>query len=460
VTAPTLARPVGEAGEAVTGPLSYGQLSVWRDVELFPPEGRHQANICRLEKITTPLTADQIQAAFGQLRRRHEALRTTYDLSRPDRLRQVVRPPGSEPARLTEVPVPVGGDPDAVAEAAAAGLTGRPFDLSTEESWRLAAVVRGGRVTHLILVVHHIAVDKWAEDLLERDLQALLTGQPTSTPAGSPLDLARAQHSAAWRDRRHGAEEHLRRVYTTAARAATAPVATAGVATVKVNLRSWTGLAAARAKAGALRASAPSFSLPSLVLAAYCHTAHQVTGATDILVNAMTANRLHAGTATMVSSMNQWARMVSHHVPGEPFDRFALRLHDDSLTGYRHGCYDVDLDVRLRREAEASGGPIGAEIFFNYVQSTAAPDEEDTAADRPDWRVRRLPANFLGGPAFYLVASQGHRLELTARTRWSDVDGVAMEGFLTGVHDLLFPTATAGPHAPGGEPCPTPRPAR
>lgn len=443
MTAPTEAPPV-------TGPLSFGQLSVWRDVELFPPEGRHQANITRIEPLGGTFYPDQIEAAFARVRRRHEGLRTTYELAEPERLRQVVRSVDAVPAPVTQVPVPPGADPDAVAAATAAELGGQPFDLATEEPWRLAVVVSGGgRASHLVLILHHIAADHWAEDLIENDLKAALAGQPAAVPAGSPLELARAQHGPAWRERRAAAEGHLRGVYTAAARGGLPPVPLAPTAAVKANLRSWTGLAGAAATAAALRARAPSLSLPSVVLAAYCHTVHRTTGVPTLLVNAMAANRVHAGTPTMVSSMNQWARIVSHHVPGEPFAEYVLRLHADSLAGYRHGCYDVDLDVALRREAERVYAPIGAEVCFNFVQSTATPDEDDRHPPERGWLLRHLPAAFLGGPAFYLVASQGHRLELTARTRWRDFDDAAMADFLAGVHDLVVPAATppgtAGP---------------
>jgi hypothetical protein len=174
-------------------------------------------------------------------------------------------------------------------------------------------------------------------------------------------------------------------------------------------------------------------------LAAYCYTVHQITGARAVLVNAMTANRQYPRTRDLVVSMNQWAKLASHWYPGQPFDEYALDLHDESLHAYQYGCYDVDMEQRTRREVLDAVGPIGCEVYFNYVQGETGAVAE--TADLPSgWTILRRPRVFHGGPGIYLVATQGGQLELAARTRWSGVDDDAFDDLLSAVHDLLLPS--------------------
>lgn len=405
-------------------PLTFGQLSIWRDVERIPPESRHQANIGRVLPLPPGLSVDGLRDAFAVLRSRHESLRTRYDFADPDVPRQILNPP-ADFVDIPHVKVPAGADPDEVANELADELTAQCFDLSTEESWRAVIVVADNGPTHIVLVLHHIAVDLWSVDILRDEFQALLEGREIPESTASLRELAAAQHSAKWEGRRDAAAAHLREVFTVAAVASTGEVDDGPSALVRANGCSRVALATSDAHAAALGITAPS-----LMLASYCYAAHQLTGVPDILVNTMTTNRLFPGIARLVSSMNQWARMISHHA-GEPFADFARQIHWGSTRAYRHGCYSVDVDAAIRREVESTIRPIRPEFSFNYVRIDAP--EPDPG---PDWAVTKLPS-VTGGPSFYLVATQGGTLDLTARTRWPDFSDADMATFLTTVHTLI-----------------------
>lgn len=422
--------------DTTTGPLTRGQLSQLRDDESLPPEGRHQPNVPRARPLVGAIPLSRVHHAMHRVRARHPALRTTYDLADPDRLRQVVHPADAESAEIPQVAVPAGADPTDFAEGYARELASRVFDLTAEEPWRVAVVTLDGRPTHLVTAIHHIAADLWSENLLAEDLLTLLSGGEPTAPVDSPLDLATAQHSARGRADHAETEAYLRDVYTAAAATSAAAVLTSPKVLVNAVLDSRTAVRGAALRAAELRATIPGMSVPNLVLAAFCYTTHRVMGVDSLMISSLCNNRMYPGAARMVGNMVQWARVMSHHQPEQGFDEYAGHLHRAALRAYRHACYDVDVDTRIRHDVESTVGPIHFEVNYNYAQY----EPERLPADAPQWRVRKVPAPYYGGPGFYLVAYYGSHLELTGRTRWEGFSHAQMEAFLTEVHRLLLPT--------------------
>src|SRR5438309_11675522 len=78
--------------------LSYGQLSVWRDIDDLPRARWHEANFGARLRLPEGggFTADEVIAAVRGLGVRHESLRTRYTTADPDKPLQRVLPPGSE----------------------------------------------------------------------------------------------------------------------------------------------------------------------------------------------------------------------------------------------------------------------------------------------------------------------------------------------------------------------------
>ncbi len=419
----------------LTGPLSFGQLSVWRDIEELPPDGQHQANLVFQQSLAgAGVPVPQVVAAVDLLRERHESLRTVFDLTDPAAPVQVVRPATQVAPPVTTVTPDPGADAAATAARLAEELEHRAFDLAAEEPLRVIVVEVGGHAEHLVLGLHHIAVDMWAVEVLRAEFSALLSGSILAAGGTSPRELAVVQHSPGWAERRSSTRDYLHGVYAEVARSAgqASRLPLQPVTKAKANLSSRVAWPAALERAAEL-----GISPPGLVLAAYCWQAHELTGADRILVNTMTTNRLFPGTAGLISSMNQWARLMSEREPGEGFAAFAHRLHWSALRAYRHGCYDVDDDNALRAEVERAIGPVTPEFSYNFVDlpddGTAPP--EDAAA--PAYDLTSMPPVYVGGPMFYLVATHGSHFDLTARTRIATCGQDQLGAFLVGVHQTL-----------------------
>ncbi|MFD1046341.1 condensation domain-containing protein, partial [Kibdelosporangium lantanae] len=170
------------------GPLSYGQLSEWRNVDTHPRERWHEANTWSRWHLPTGVATSAVRQALRALAARHLTLRTTYDLTDPANPRQVITP--CEEAEFTVVECATPEEDEALSEAA----MDRPFDLCAEVAWRAQVRTRGGSPTELLLVRHHIVADNWSDTVLEQDFVTLL-GNTDLPPAPTPLDLATWQRS-------------------------------------------------------------------------------------------------------------------------------------------------------------------------------------------------------------------------------------------------------------------------
>ena len=193
-------------------PLSFAQERLWFLEQLSP--GGHVYTIPGALRLEGLLDAGALEAALGEIVRRHEALRTRFpsDGGRPW---QEVLPP--EPFRLPVEPV------------AAVELEGRiraeverPFDLERGPLFR-AALLRLHADEHvLVLAMHHAVSDGWSLGVFFGELSALYgafregRGSPLPEPAVQYGDYAVWQRAwlrgealeaqlAYWRERLAGA---------------------------------------------------------------------------------------------------------------------------------------------------------------------------------------------------------------------------------------------------------------
>ncbi|WP_439957803.1 amino acid adenylation domain-containing protein [Micromonospora echinofusca] len=182
-----------------TGPLptTSAQRRMWFLDQLEPGSSEYLVPLVR--RLSGPLGPAALLGAVDDLVARHEVLRTRY-LAEDGTPVQVVDPP----APLGIRPVDLTGLPPEHAEARARELvreqTSVPFAL--DRQWPLRVLlVRTAPDTHLFaLVAHHVAVDAWSLDVLNRELGMLYRTRTVGArpPAPPPVQYADV---AAWQDR-------------------------------------------------------------------------------------------------------------------------------------------------------------------------------------------------------------------------------------------------------------------
>ncbi len=199
--APTVAALAAEVGAAADGwkapplrqvlrpyedgedlPLSFAQERLWFLDRLEP--GSAAYNLPVAVRLRGDLDVPALERSLGEILRRHEALRTTFQ-ELPGGPIQVVAPPA--PFQLP------------IEEAGAGALrrmeeeSRRPFDLERGPLFR-AMLFRLASGDHLLLVnLHHIASDGWSLGIVVRELAALYGAFKESRP--SPLQELPVQYA-------------------------------------------------------------------------------------------------------------------------------------------------------------------------------------------------------------------------------------------------------------------------
>ncbi len=171
-------------------PLSFGQYRLWL-LERLGAGGAAYLIPVGL-RLRGALDAAALQGALTEVQRRHEVLRTRYELRDGEPV-QVIDAPGPLPLRHADV-----SDDPAGLDALLDAEGRRAFDLAAEHPVR-ALLARTGPDEHLLLLTfHHIAFDGWSADVLTGELTALYGAFSRGLP--SPLPPLAVQYAdvAAW----------------------------------------------------------------------------------------------------------------------------------------------------------------------------------------------------------------------------------------------------------------------
>jgi amino acid adenylation domain-containing protein len=191
--------PIERVSRAEPLPLSFAQQRLWFLDRLAP--GSPLYNIPVAVELAGRLDRPALEAAFGEVVRRHEALRTTF--------RETAGGPVQEIAESIDFALPLVEVHSPQEEhRLSAEEARRPFDLQRGPLLR-AVLLRSSPERHvLLLTLHHIVSDGWSMGVLVRELGALYAAFLAGRP--SPLPELAVQYAdfAAWQ-RRHLSGELL-----------------------------------------------------------------------------------------------------------------------------------------------------------------------------------------------------------------------------------------------------------
>ncbi|GAA4261672.1 condensation domain-containing protein [Dactylosporangium darangshiense] len=281
---------------AAAGPLTLGQLNVAKWLADAP-----DAPAARLEQrlpVPPGTTVHAVAVALGALVSRHEGLRSRYTLADPGEQRVL----DSGSVRLEvydELPGELGG-------------------VSAGAPVRFAAA--DGLVTDLAAVYSHIAVDFQALLVLERELAALLLGDPLPEVAMQPLDRVEVERSPARRRRQEQALRHwFRHVEAAPAHLYAGPRADPVCGSGAYGMSS-----EAAARALDRIAARTRTSRPTIVLAAWCALLARRTGYDVCRFVMLSANRFESGLSEFVGTLAQ-STFVAVDTAGAGFDELVRR---------------------------------------------------------------------------------------------------------------------------------------
>ena len=176
-------------------PLSTAQRRLWILEELEPDSVDY--NTTAGLRLSGPLDVDALRAALQALVRRHEPLRTTFDVDGGTGV-QVVHPHGSAPLEVVDA----AGLDDAAVDELLRTSAAQPFDPRHGPLLR-ALLLRRAETEHvLVLDQRHIITDGWSVGVVIGELLRLYEAIRQDEPAGLPPLPVQYADFAVWEKER------------------------------------------------------------------------------------------------------------------------------------------------------------------------------------------------------------------------------------------------------------------
>lgn len=328
-------------------PLTYAQERIWIVERLAGPGPVY--NLPLLVRLRERTTAEDIDRAFAELVRRHEALRTVFT-EIDGRVWQRILPPYDPELEFHDLRRLPRDRRPAAAVAAANAQWAEPFDVTRGPLVRMSAIALGDDDWIVAATFHHLVADGWSLAIVERELRALLDARRRHAAATlEPLDIQFADY-AAWQ--RSPAQERLherhREYWTRHLKDAPAGVALAPdrpAASVASTAGATESFTVPREVAKQLHALAPGAKVtPYMVLlAAFFAFLTRVSGQRDIRIVSPIADRRLSQTEPVVGLFLNLLTLRAA-IDGEAsFTACLANIRNTVLEAYEHQDYPVEL---------------------------------------------------------------------------------------------------------------------
>ncbi|HEX6038630.1 amino acid adenylation domain-containing protein, partial [Longimicrobium sp.] len=361
---------------SVPAPLSFEQRRLWIVNQLDP--GSPAYNETAMLRLNGGVDAALLARALGDVRARHEILRTTFHAAEGGPV-QVVHPPSPVPLRVEDLSALPEDARAGAAERVAGDALAAPFDLAAGPLLRALLLRLGADDAVVVLVMHHMVTDGTSKALLTRELRerygALAAGRAEPLPE-LPLqfgDWAAWQHQwvrqpefAAhldfWTRALDGAPELLE-LPTDRPRP---PVASRRGAARPLHLP--------RALADALRdlAVGEGCTLFIVLLAAWQALLARYAGQDDVVVGTTAANRTREETEGLMGPFFN-VLALRGDLSGDPTVRELLaRLRRTTLGAYEHQSAPFEKVVEAVRPARSLSHEPLFQVLFE-LQNGAGP---------------------------------------------------------------------------------------
>jgi len=423
-----------------SGPLTFGQMSVWRDIAGLPRTRWHEGNLSHSFDLPGPVSRRQLAAALTALQQRHPSLRTVYDTGEPPR--QIVLPAQD----ITDVEVVFADVADFATRADE--LKHTAFDLAVDRPFRVAAMAIGpvvddpdaANITRLCFCLHHMAADGWSIGLMLMDTMVLLGfgGELQPTPPRSLLEEAREQRdSPASAARTRAAQKHYRDIYAADATSFLDREASRGGRE--------SALESQRLREAAHRlAAAEKVSLSTLFTAAFVNSVSQHCHPGPIRVGLMAGNRLTERWRSHVTSMNQLALMLVQPRPDEELAELFADIGVATMRAYRHGIHDVDQMTVSALGLDKDPAAVKFLCMFNFMDGAAVDyrDQDVDGQEPAEPVVHPEPVFSQISAGCYLRVYETTEQTVRLRLRTGGLTDQTHTSILTGVYHRVLAAAT------------------
>ncbi|HEX3129919.1 MAG TPA: amino acid adenylation domain-containing protein, partial [Thermoanaerobaculia bacterium] len=326
--------PIRRAPRDGSLPLSFAQERLWFLDRLQPDSPFY--NIAGALRLSGDLKVRVLAAAFAEIARRHEALRTTFVESGGVPVQRIA------PAADLPVPVIDVADEDE-ARRVAAEISALPFDLEQGPLFRMALLRLGPQDWILLFSMHHIVSDGWSLGVLVEEggalYRAFLEGRPSPLPA---LAVQYADFAAWQRERLQGAALDRQLAWWKAELAGAPTLLELPADRPRPRVQTFRGavrrtaLSPALAEALAALAGREGASLFMVLLAAFLALLQRFAGLDDLLVGSPIAGRDRTELEPLIGFFVNTLALRGRPDGAAPFRELLARVRSSTLGAFAH----------------------------------------------------------------------------------------------------------------------------
>ncbi|HLJ33761.1 MAG TPA: amino acid adenylation domain-containing protein, partial [Ktedonobacteraceae bacterium] len=307
--------------------------------------------------------------SLNEIVRRHEALRTRFDLQQNEPV-QIIMPPSALPFPFVDLRGVSGAEQEVLLQRITADEGNRIFDLCQDPL--ISAVLLCFSTTEyvLLLCIHHIVCDGWSLNVFFRELtivyEAFVADQPSPLP---PLPLQYADYALWQREWLQGEvlKSHLSYWRQTLDGLAPLELPTDHPRPL---IQTWRGVAQETYLPLALSQDLEAFSqsegvtLFMTLLAAFQVLLWRYSGQEDIAVGTPIANRNRAESEDLIGCFVNTLVLRSNLAGNPSFQEFLQRVKETCLGAYAHQDLPFERIVEeLQPERELSRSPLFQVLF-------------------------------------------------------------------------------------------------
>src|SRR5947209_14000299 len=362
--------------ESGPAPLSFSQQRLWFFDQFEPASFVY--NLLTPVSLRGNLNVSALQEAFNHLVWRHEALRTTFELSEGQPV-QIIGQQHSIPIRRIDLAHL--GQPERQEQfhALFSDEICRPFDLKKGPLLRITLVRMAAEEHVLLLAMHHIVTDGWSMNVLVREAVALYAGG--RAPDLPPLPIQYADFAAWQRKWLQGEVLEQQLAYWKQHLGAKPAVLELPTDFPRPAVQTYGGANFTFPFSPALSQSLKAFcrtqqaTMFMVLLAAFNVLLHRYTGQQEIIVGSPIANRNRKELEGLIGFFANTLPMRTS-VSGELSFREVLALVKEAALGaYAHQDLPFEYLVeQFHPERSLSHSPL-VQVIFNFEPTIPPTDE-------------------------------------------------------------------------------------
>lgn len=356
--------------EGGPAPLSFSQQRLWFFDQFEPASFVY--NVLTPVSLRGNLDVSALQEAFNHLVRRHEALRTTFEL-REGQPVQIIGQQQSIPIRRIDLSHQARPEQQEQFHAVFNDETCRPFDLKKGPLLRITLVRMAAEEHALLLAMHHIVTDGWSMNVLVREAVALYAMYSAGLAPGlSPLPIQYADFAVWQRSWLQGEVLEQQLAYWKQHLGAKPAVLELPTDFPRPAVQTYRGASFIFPFSPALSQSLKTFcraqqaTMFMVLLAAFNVLFHRYTGQQEIIVGSPIANRNRKELEGLIGFFANTLPMRTN-VSGElSFREVLARLKEAALGAYAHQDLPFEYLVeQFHPERSLSHSPL-VQVMFNF----------------------------------------------------------------------------------------------